>query len=85
MILSASVLGDYILKEEKVIADSGWKNKSNPTVFEWCASPIVYLEREEFSDLKKLLPQYEIILYRESIWHLISEDYHRKRSPDVIK
>lgn len=32
--------------------------KSNPTVFEWCASPVVYLEREEFSAFRKLLPQY---------------------------
>ena len=31
---------------------------SNPTIFEWCASPVVYLEREEFSTFRKLLPQY---------------------------
>ena len=33
-------------------------HKSNPTVYEWCASPIVYMEREEISWLKELLPKY---------------------------
>lgn len=31
---------------------------SNTTLFEWCNSPIVYLEKEELSNLKALLPQY---------------------------
>lgn len=34
-------------------------HKSNPTVFEWCASPIVYYQTEEFEELKKILPEME--------------------------
>ena len=51
-------------------------HKSNPTVFEWCASPIVYLEREEFLDLKKLLPQYFSV--KKSLfhyWHMAETNY----------
>lgn len=51
-------------------------HKSNPTVFEWCASPIVYLEREEFSDLMKLLPQYFSV--KKSLfhyWHMAETNY----------
>lgn len=32
--------------------------KSNPTVFEWCASPIIYRSSAEFERLKELLPVY---------------------------
>ena len=32
--------------------------KSNPTVFEWCASPIIYRTSPEFEQLKTLLPLY---------------------------
>ena len=32
--------------------------KSNPTIFEWCASPIIYFSRVEFNWLKELLPEY---------------------------
>ena len=32
--------------------------KSNPTVFEWCHSPIIYLAHDDFKVLKSLLPQY---------------------------
>ena len=42
-------------------------HKSNPTVFEWCASPIVYMEREEFLVLKELLPKYFLI--KKSLFH----------------
>lgn len=50
--------------------------KSNPTVFEWCASPIVYMEREEFSCLKEVLPQYFSI--KKSLfhyWHMAETNY----------
>ena len=36
--------------------------KSNPTVFEWCASPVVYRTSPEFEELKKLLPLYFSLL-----------------------
>lgn len=51
-------------------------HKSNPTIFEWCASPIVYLEREEFADLKKLLPHYFSV--KKSLfhyWHMAETNY----------
>lgn len=32
--------------------------KSNPTIFEWCASPIIYQTSTEFEQLKELLPKY---------------------------
>lgn len=50
--------------------------KSNPTVFEWCASPIVYMEREEFSCLKEVLPRYFSI--KKSLfhyWHMAETNY----------
>lgn len=52
--------------------------KSNPTVFEWCASPIVYLEREEFSAFRKLLPQY--FSEKRSLfhyWHMAESNYRK--------
>ena len=53
-------------KLDDVLDINGWDIKkalqllhnSNPTVFEWCASPIVYWETEEFEWLKDILPQY---------------------------
>lgn len=51
-------------------------HKSNPTIFEWCASPIVYLEREEFADLKKLLLHYFSV--KKSLfhyWHMAETNY----------
>lgn len=60
-------------------------HKSNPTVFEWCASPIVYLEREEFADLKKLLPQYFSV--KKSLfhyWHMAETNYREYlKGPEV--
>lgn len=32
--------------------------RSNPVLFEWCASPIVYLERDAFNELERILPEY---------------------------
>lgn len=51
-------------------------HKSNPTVFEWCASPIVYMEREEFGWLKELLPEYFSV--KKSLfhyWHMAETNY----------
>lgn len=41
--------------------------KSNPTMFEWCNSPIVYKKSEEFRELEKLLPQYFSV--KKSLYH----------------
>ena len=43
--------------------------KSNPTVFEWCASPIIYMEREVFADLKRVLPHYFSV--KKSLFHYL--------------
>lgn len=42
-------------------------HNSNPTVFEWCASPIIYWETEEFAWLKNILPQYFSV--KKSLYH----------------
>ena len=43
--------------------------KSNPTVFEWCASPIIYFERKEFAWLKEVLPQYFSV--KRNLYHYL--------------
>lgn len=51
---------------------------SNMTLFEWCNSPIVYLEKEEFSNLKTLLPHY--FSCKKGLfhyWSLASENYRK--------
>lgn len=42
-------------------------HKANPSVFEWCTSPIVYRDSEEFCDLKELLPLY--FNQKKSLYH----------------
>lgn len=44
--------------------------KSNPTLFEWCNSPIVYHETELFSKFKILLPKF--FSCKKSILHYLS-------------
>ena len=49
---------------------------SNPSIFEWCASPIVYRDSEAFEDLKQLRKEYysrEKNLYH--YWHMASNNY----------
>lgn len=61
-------------------------HKSNPTVFEWCASPIVYMEREEFSWLKELLPQYFSV--KKSLfhyWHMAETNYREYLKGDEVR
>lgn len=41
--------------------------KSNPTIFEWCNSSIIYKKSEDFRELEKLLPQYFSI--KKSLYH----------------
>ena len=60
--------------------------KSNPTVFEWCASPIVYMGREEFYWLKELLPQYFSV--KKSLfhyWHMAEKTYREYLKGDEVR
>lgn len=43
--------------------------KSNPVLFEWCASPIVYKETEEARWLKEILPHY--FSRKKSLYHYL--------------
>ena len=62
-------------KLDDVLDINGWDirkalqllHNSNPTVFEWCASPIVYMETEEFAWLKEILPMY--FSEKKSLYH----------------
>jgi len=62
-------------KLDDVLDINGWDIKkalqllhnSNPTVFEWCESPIIYWETEEFAWLKNILPQYFSV--KKSLYH----------------
>ena len=61
-------------------------HKSNPTVFEWCTSPIVYLEREESTWLKELLPKYFSVkksLYH--YWHTAESTYRDHLKGEAVK
>lgn len=61
-------------------------HKSNPTVFEWCASPIVYMEREEFVWLKEILPQY--FSAKKGLfhyWHMASTNYREYLKDEVVR
>ena len=61
-------------------------HKSNPTVFEWCASPIVYMEREEFGWLKELLPDYFSV--KKSLfhyWHMAETTYREYLKGEEVR
>ena len=60
--------------------------KSNPTIFEWCASPIVYMENEAFSKVKALLPKYFSVkksLYH--YWHMAETNYREYLKGDIVR
>lgn len=60
--------------------------KSNPTIFEWCASPIFYLENEVFSQIKELLPQYFSV--KKSLfhyWHMAETNYREYLKGDMVR
>lgn len=61
-------------------------HKSNPTVFEWCTSPIVYMEREEFGWLKELLPDY--FSEKKSLfhyWHMAETNYREYLKGEEVR
>ena len=81
-------------KLDETLDINGWDLKkalqllygSNPTIFEWCASPVVYLEREEFSAFRKLLPQYFSV--KKSLfhyWHMAESNYRKYLKEDMVR
>ncbi|MDO4531976.1 MAG: nucleotidyltransferase domain-containing protein, partial [Bacillota bacterium] len=59
---------------------------SNPTIFEWCASPVVYLEQEGFSAVRNLLPQYFSV--KKSLfhyWHMAESNYRKYLKEDMVR
>lgn len=79
---------------DEVLDINGWDIKkalqllyrSNPTVFEWCASPIVYRTSPEFEELKKLLPLYfskKKGLYH--YWHMAESNYRTYLKTDQVR
>ena len=60
--------------------------RSNPTLFEWCASPVVYYQSEKFQLLKDILPQYfskKKSLYH--YWHMAKTNYRDYLKQDYVK
>lgn len=61
-------------------------HNSNPTIFEWSASPIVYLERKEFSFFRGLLPEYFSV--KKSLfhyWHMADSNYREFLKGEMVK
>lgn len=60
--------------------------KSNPTLFEWCASPIIYKEMEEAQWLKDILPHY--FSRKKSLYHYLSmakSNYHKYLQGEEVR
>ena len=60
--------------------------KSNPTVFEWCASPIIYRTSPEFEQLKTLLPLY--FSKKKGFYHyqhMAETDYREYLKTDEVR
>lgn len=81
-------------KLDEVLDINGWDirkvlqllHKSNPTIFEWCASPIVYLETPEFAVLKSALPNYfseKKALYH--YWHMAQTNYREYLKGEEVR
>ena len=79
---------------DEVLDISGWDirkalqllYKSNPTLFEWCASPIIYKETEEAQWLKDILPQY--FSMKKSLYHYLSmakSNYHKYLQGEEVR
>ena len=79
---------------DDVLDISGWDirkalellYKSNPTLFEWCASPIIYKETEEAQWLKDILPQY--FSMKKSLYHYLSmakSNYHKYLQGEEVR
>ncbi|MCL2164643.1 MAG: nucleotidyltransferase domain-containing protein [Oscillospiraceae bacterium] len=60
--------------------------KSNPTLFEWASSPIVYLTTPEWEPIKRLLPDY--FLSKHGVYHYLSMaegNYREYLKRDTVK
>lgn len=60
--------------------------KSNPTLFEWCNSPIIYHETHEANELRELLPKYfsdKKQLYH--YWNMARTNYREYLKGDKVK
>lgn len=60
--------------------------KSNPTLFEWCASPIVYAKTSEADTFKNILQQYFSV--KKSMfhyWHMANSNYREYLKGDKVK
>lgn len=60
--------------------------KSNPTLFEWCSSPIIYYQTAEADELRKLLPDYfsdKKMLYH--YWNMARTNYREYLKNDKVK
>ena len=60
--------------------------KSNPTLFEWCASPIVYHQTTEADELRKLLNVY--FSEKKSLfhyWHMADSNYREYLKTAQVK
>ncbi len=79
---------------DDVLDINGWDLKkalqlmhdSNPTIFEWCASPIVYKDSAYFDKLKELRHSYfscKKSLYH--YWHMASNNYQNYLQGDQVK
>ena len=79
---------------DEVLDINGWDinkairllHNSNPTIFEWCNSPIVYMEREEFSWLKELMSEY--FSMKKSLyhyWHMAASTYREYLTGDEVR
>lgn len=79
---------------DEVLDISGWDvkkalqllYKSNPAIFEWCGSPIVYKETEEALWMKELLPEY--FLMKKSLyhyWHMAKTNYRTYLKGDEVR
>lgn len=81
-------------KLDGVLDINGWDirkalqllHKSNPTIFEWCASPIVYLSTTDFDVLKKVMPGYfseKKALYH--YWHMAQTNYREYLKGEEVR
>lgn len=79
---------------DDVLDINGWDLKkalqlmhdSNPSIFEWCASPIVYKGSDEFDELKELRHKYysrKKSLYH--YWHMASNNYQTYLQDEEVK